>query len=195
MKNVLCLMAFCLAIVAGGCTHEVTMPESQQIAALDAKPHNLTAALYIPDDLKKNTEQVTSPFDTLSFPVGPRLADAFRKNLPRAFSRVVEAPSPQLPKGADILIVPEILEYQNHIPFPAYNPHHCRIIIKVTCHDISHGVVFSQTTTGNAQTGGNLFSGFKSQQLAAEAAHLAIEDAVAQAVEGLMEADEFNPGT
>ena len=96
-----------------------------------------------------------------------------------------------LPPEADILIVPEILSFENHIPFPVYNPHTCKIVSKITCYDKSDDIIFTQTTTGNSQTGENLFSGFKSQQLSAEAVQLALEDTVKQALEGLSEAGEL----
>lgn len=193
MKKMFLSIVLCFTVSFWGCTQEVKMPESEKADFQVVKKHDMVAALYVSDDLKENTKQVTSPFDTLSFPVGPRMVDSFKKNLPQAFAAVVDAPEKKVPDGADILIVPAILEFENHIPFPAYNPHHCKMVCKVTCYDKNNAVIFSQTTTGNAQTGGNLFSGFKSQQLAAEAARLATEDAVKQAIEGLMEAEELKP--
>ena len=185
------LFFICLFLLFPGCKQTVKMPESQVSEITLTKRHHLTAALYASADLKKNTDQRTSPLDTLSFPVGPQMIGMLQKNLPQIFDKIIMTDKKRLPPEADILIVPEILSFKNHIPFPAYNPHTCRIIAKITCYDKSDNVVFTQTTTGNSQTGGNLFSGFKSQQLAAEAVHLALEDTVKQALEGMSEADEF----
>nr|WP_320190217.1 hypothetical protein [uncultured Desulfobacter sp.] len=185
------LFVICLFLLFPACTQTVKMPESQVSNITLTQRHHLTAALYASAELKKNTDQQTSPLDTLSFPVGPQMIGMLQKNLPQIFDQVMMTDQKKLPPEADILIVPEILSFENHIPFPAYNPHTCKIVSKITCYDKGDNIIFTQTTTGNSQTGGNLFSGFKSQQLAAEAVHLALEDTVKQALEGLSEADEL----
>lgn len=173
------------------CTSKAKMPESAPMA-VQGERHPLTVALHIPEELKKPTEQVTSPFDSLAIDVGPQLARDLADGLPQVFEGVVEAPSPTVPEGAAAVIVPTIEEYENIIPFPAYEPHYCKVVVKLTCLDAGGETFFVQTTTGEAQTGGNLFSGFQSQTLAAEAAQLAVRDAARQALEGLAEAEEFD---
>ncbi|MFH2059289.1 MAG: hypothetical protein ABIJ59_10335 [Pseudomonadota bacterium] len=191
-KQILILFCLFFVLLFWGCTTDVKMPETEQINTRILTKHKAVAALYIPDELKKNYEQITSPLDTLSFPIGPQMTDLLEKNLPLVFEKVVKANTDKVPDNADIVIVPEILDFKNYIPFPAYNPHRCSIIARLTCLNKKNEKVFVQTITGNAQTGGNLFSGFKSQQLAAEAADLAIKDAVKQAIEGLADAEELN---
>jgi hypothetical protein len=188
-KQLLFLVLFILFF--SGCATHVSMPETDQADLKITNKHNYSVALYIPDELKEEYKQVTSPVDTLSFPIGKQMTDLLEKNLPLVFENVALSQNQEVPDNAEIVIIPEILEFKNHIPFPAYNPHRCNIIAKITCVNKNKETVFVQTVTGSSQTGGNLFSGFKSQQLAAEAADLAIQDAVKQAIEGLSEAEEL----
>lgn len=192
VRNLKVLVSLMCVLFFSGCTTDVKMPEKEQADVNIIKKHNCIAAFFIPEDLKKNYEQVTSPFDTLSFPIGPQFTGLLEKNLPSVFEKVIKADIAQVPADADIVIVPAILDFKNIIPFPAYNPHRCSVVAQITCLNKKNEKIFIQTVTGSSQTGGNLFSGFKSQQLAAEAADLAIKDAAKLAIEGLADAEELN---
>ena len=186
---VCCLMLLVLC----GCKTSV---DSQEVAApLELKVAQklpLTAALYLPPEFRDYTyEMVTSPFDSLALELGASMTGILTTNMPDVFERVVMAESKTVPEGADVLIIPTVLDHKNIIPFPAYEPHRASMVCRVEVLDKTGEPFFTQTASGDAQTGGNLFSGFSSQSLAIEASQLAAKDAMRQVLQGLAESVEL----
>lgn len=189
---VLALTLLLLAVPAGAA--KVKMPPAPAVELEGVSPLPLTAGLYLPDELRNAVEEVrTSPLDKLTFPVGAFTAELFELNLPLAFQSVtpVTAKTPGEGSGVAVVVSVEIVRFEVTIPRPAYNPYTASVVYRVTVTDPDGETLFTQTASGAGQTSKGMMSGFRAQGLAAEAAKLAMADAISQVLEGLVAAEEL----
>lgn len=181
-----------LAVPAGAA--KVKMPPAPTVELEHVSPLPLAAGLYLPDELRDAVEEVrTSPLDKLTFAVGAFTAELFERNLPLAFQSVtpVTAKAPGGEAGVAVVVSVEIVRFELTIPRPAHNPYTSSAVYRVTVTDPEGETLFTQTATGSGQTSKGMMSGFRAQGLAAEAAKLAMADAITQALEGLLAAEEL----
>jgi hypothetical protein len=170
----------------------VKMPPAPTVTVEGATPHGLTVALVVSPELRDAIHVVkTSPFDKMKFATGAFTADLFRQSLPALFAglEVVEAEPAEV--TTDLVLEVSIVSFDLTIPHPAYNPYVSSVVYRIEVFDASGEKVFTQTATGSGQTSKGMMSGFKAQGLSAEAAKLAMVDAVTQILEGLAEAEEL----
>lgn len=195
MKSLLVLMVCIVSIFITGCTMSLKMQQPKKLSISDIERHNYTAGLYVPQKVKDAVHiQITSPFDRLSYPIGKQTYETFKTNLPLVFKNIEEVDSVSPTKQVDIIIKPSITQFHAVIPVPAYNPHTATITYKVDVYNKTGEMIYTQTTTGNAQTSKGLMSGFFGRRIPAQAAQMAIDDAIQQVVEGLSDAEELeNP--
>jgi hypothetical protein len=175
-----------------GCTMPLTMPPPSQLEVKGVQQHPYTAGLLIPKELREYVYvKQTSPVDKMSYPLGEQTEAYFQKNLPLVFKTVVPVNSQNPSEDVKIVIQPSIVKFESVIPLPAYNPYTARIVYRVDVYNKKGEKIFTQTTTGDAQTSKGMVSGFSARGLCAEAAQKAMEDAIRQILEGLSEADEL----
>ncbi len=181
-----------LTLLYGCVTTELKMEPVKPVEVEGVQPHPLTAGLYFPEALKHQVHKIpTSPFDVLSYPVGEQTVQLFRKNLGKVFRNVTELDSKDRAGKVDLILEPEIVKFAPVVPSPAYNPYSATIVYRVAVTDSKGGSIMTSTVTGESQTGGGLMSGFKAQELLAEAANMAMDDAMTQIIQGLADAEEL----
>ena len=192
MKKVTVMGVLVVLTALAAAAFTLKMPPPPQIELKGATPYAFTAGLFLPKEAREYTFVVkTSPFDKMIYPLGEQTVGLFEKNLPSVFKSVVKAESPKPGQGTDLVIEPSIVKFEAVVPHPAYNPYTANIIFRVTVYDREGNKIFTQTATGNGQTGKGMGSGFKAQSLAAEAAQLAMVDAAKQILEALLAAPEI----
>ena len=168
------------------------MPPPPLIELKGATPWAFAAGLFLPKEAQEYTYALkTSPFDKMTYPLGEQTVGLFEKNLPAVFKSVVRAESPKPAQGVDLFVEPSIVKLEAVVPHPAYNPYTATIVLRVNVYDREGNKIFTQTATGNGQSGKGMASGFKAQSLAAEAAQLAMADAAKQILEALLAAPEI----
>ncbi len=181
-----------LTVLFGCVTTELKMEPVKPVEVAGVQPHPLTAGLYFPEALKHKVHKIqTSPFDVLSYPVGEQTVQLFRKNLGKVFHNVTELDSKDKAGKVDLVLEPEIVKFVSVVPSPAYNPYSATIVYRIAVTDSKGDPIMTSTVTGESQTGGGLMSGFKAQQLLAEAVNMAMDDAMLQIIQGLGDADEL----
>ena len=192
MRNATKLGAVLLLTASVAAAFTLKMPPPPLIEMKGATPYGLAAGLFVPKDTGEYKFTVkTSPFDKMVYPIGEQTAGLFEKNLPSVFKSVAAAAAPKPAPGVDLVVEPSIVKFEAVVPHPAYNPYTATIVLRVTVYDRDGNKVFTQTATGNGQTGKGMGSGFKAQSLAAEAAQAAMVDATKQILEGLLAAPEI----
>ncbi len=187
------LLATLIIVLAGPCqAGTLKLPDPPVIEIDGAEPLPLVVSLSIPDGVSSCVHTVkTSPFDKMRYPVGTYTVELLEKNLATVFSHVVGTGS--TPKGtpADVVLELSIESFDAAIPHPAYNPYTASVVYRVRVKDPAGEVLFTQTTSGSGQTSKGMMSGFKAQQLAAESAARAMNDAMRQLLEGLLDSREL----
>ncbi len=192
MRKAMGLGAMLLLTVVVASAFKLKMPPPPQIDMKGATPHALAAGLFVPKETREYTYALkTSPFDKMIYPIGDQTAGLFEKNLPSVFKSVVPAEAPKPVSGVDLVVEPSIVKFEAVVPHPAYNPYTATVVLRVTVYDRDGSKIFTQTATGNGQSGKGMGSGFKAQSLAAEAAQSAMVDAAKQILEGLLAAPEI----
>jgi hypothetical protein len=190
----LSLVALCLLVIAPARAAKLTMPEPPvvELEVGDIElPLPRSAGLLVTQKTREEVYVVqTSPFDKIHYPIGVYTADLFAANLPQVFSQVAEVGQPESP-DQDVVVQVEIVRFEAKIPHPAYNPYTATVVYKITARDQSGEVLLVQTVTGDGQTSKGMMSGFKAKKMAAQAASLAMADALKQALEALAEAPEL----
>ena len=181
-----------LLAVLAGCTMPLTMSPPSVLDVQGIQRHPYVAGLYIPKELKEYVYvKTTSPVDKMSYPLGEQTTLLFRKNLPLVFKDVVDVESRKPSQDVTVVVEPSIVKFDSVIPSPAYNPYTATVIYRVDVYNRTGEKIFTQTATGDAQTGKGLVSGFSARELCAEAAQKAMGNAVRQIIEGLAEAQEL----
>jgi hypothetical protein len=181
-------IVFCLM----GCVSKLNMSPPAKLELTGIAQHPLKAGLYLSKELKENVyEQITSPLDKISYPIGEQTTQIFQKNLPLVFSKVVELESVKPSPDVDIVVEPSILSFNSVIPMPAYNPYTAKVVYRVDIYNKKGDKIFTQTAAGDAQTSKGLLSGFSAQSISAEVAQKAMENAMKQILEGLSAAEEI----
>lgn len=192
MRNATRLGAVLLITASVAAAFTLKMPPPPQIEMKGATPYALTAGLFVPKEAREYTYALkTSPFDKMVYPLGEQTVGLFEKNLPSVFKSVVAAAAPKPSSGVDLVVEPSIVKFEAVVPHPAYNPYTATVVLRITVYDRDGNKIFTQTATGNGQTGKGMASGFKAQGLAAEAAQAAMVDAAKQVLEGLLAAPEI----
>jgi hypothetical protein len=168
------------------------LPEPPVIEIEGADPLPLVVSLSIPEDLASAIHTVkTSPFDKMRYPIGAYTVGLLEKNLGTAFARVVEPGPTRDGKAADVVLELSIESFDAVIPHPAYKPYTASVVYRIQVKDPAGDVLFTQTTSGSGQTSKGMMSGFKAQGLAAESAARAMNDAMKQLLEGLLDSREL----
>ena len=181
-----------LAIILSGCATPLRMASPSLLNLPGVKQHPHSSGLFIPQDVKDYVYiKTTSPVDKMTFPIGNQTYELFKKNLPLAFKNVVEVDSLSPGQDVDLIIKPSIVKFESRIPFPAYKPYTATIVYHIDVYNKKGEKIYGQTTAGEGQTSKGLLSGFFARSLCAEAAQLAMSDAVKQIVEGMSEAEEL----
>ncbi len=187
-----CLGTVLFLVASSAAAATLKMPPPPQIDLQGATPHPFAAGLYVAKETREFTHTIkTSPFDKIVYPIGEQTVGLFEKNLPGVFKSVVPAAAPKPGQGVDLVVEPSVVKFEAVIPHPAYNLYTASIVLRVTVYDREGNKIFTQTATGNGQTGKGMASGFKAKTLAAEAAQAAMVDAAKQILEGLLAAPEI----
>ena len=192
MRNRMLVGALLILTVVSAAAFTLKMPPPPLIELKGATPWALTAGLFLPKEAREYTYALkTSPFDKMVYPLGEQTVGLFEKNLPTVFKTVVRSESPKPGQGVDLVVEPSIVKFEAVVPHPAYNPYTATIVLRVNVYDREGNKIFTQTATGNGQSGKGMASGFKAQSLAAEAAQAAMADAAKQILEALLAAPEI----
>ncbi len=174
-----------------GCTMGLSMSPPAKLDIVGVRQHPAKAGLLLSKELKETVYvKQTSPFDKISYPIGEQTAQLFQKNLPLVFSQVVEIELKSGASDVDFIVEPSIVSFDSVIPMPAYNPYTAKIVYRVDVYKKGEKI-FTQTAAGDAQGSKGLMSGFSAQSIAAEVANKAMENAMAQILEGLSAAEEL----
>lgn len=180
-----------LAAAASGAP--LKMPPVPELSlAPGTAPSPLAVALRLTPEVRDAVHELrTSPFDKVSFAIGPFTSELFEKNLGKAFARVGKADSRTAPAGYDAVLEVTIVEFAAVVPMPAYNPYTATMVYRAEVYGRDGERLFTQTASGAGQSGKGMLSGFKARSLAAEAAAAAMADAARQVLEGLAAAPEL----
>lgn len=169
----------------------IKLPQPPELEIGDRDPFEIAAELRVPDDTAEKIVVVkTSPFDRMRFPVGRYSVTLLENHLDRVFAR------PSDERGAlaelpTVVVELDIEHFEAKIPMPAYKPYTASVVYKARVLDQEGEVVFTQTTTASAQTSKGMLSGFKAKKLAGRAAADAMNDAMTQLLEGLLDSEEL----
>jgi hypothetical protein len=175
-----------------GCTIGLNMSPPAKLDMAGIQQHPSKAGLLLSKELKENVYvKQTSPFDSISYPLGEQTAQIFQKNLPLVFSKVVEIQSRNDIQDVDLIVEPSIVNFSSVIPMPAYNPYTAKIVYRVDIYNKKNEKIFTQTVAGDAQSSKGLMSGFSARNIAADVAQKAMENAIKQILEGLSAAEEL----
>jgi hypothetical protein len=182
-----------LLLASAAAALPLKMPPVPELTLAPGTPvRPLAAALHLPADVRQSVHELrTSPFDKVSFAIGPFTAELFEKNLGKAFSKVGKAESRSVPAGFDFVVEVGIVQLEAVVPMPAYNPYTASMVYRVEVFGRDGEKLFTQTASGAGQSGKGMLSGFKARSLAAESAAGAMADAARQILEGLAAAPEF----
>jgi hypothetical protein len=196
MKRVyLVVLAVLLSTVAAAPSHAATlkMPAAPALDLGEVGPREIPVNLRLSNELRTAEFVVkTSPFDKISYPIGAYTVALLEKNLDRVFADgTVTRDGDHATDGAMILEV-EIVSFDAVIPHPAYKPYSASVVYKTTVTSPSGDVIMTLTTTGSGQTSKGMMSGFKAKSLAAESAARAMNDAMTQLLQGLLNAEELS---
>ena len=192
MRKAILIGAALVLTTLAAAAFTLKMPPPPKIALAGATPYPLTAGLFAPKEVAEFTHVVkTSPFDKMVYPIGAQVVGLFETNLPTVFKSVVKAEAAKPTPGVDLVIEPSIVKFEAVVPHPAYNPYTASVILRVNVYDREGNKIFTQTATGNGQSGKGMASGFKARTLAAEAAQAAMVDAAKQILESLLSAPEI----
>lgn len=191
VRMIVVLATVALSMLAG-CAQHLTMNPPQTLSVAVQKKYDYPVGLYASKELKEYTHSVrTSPLDSISYPLGEQTILLFRKNLSTVFTSVVDVDSPTPGANAMLVVQPSIVRFAPVVPFPAYNPYTATIVYKVDVFNGKGDKVYSQTATGDGQTSKGMVSGFGAKGLLADAAELAMNNAMTQILEGLAGAEEL----
>jgi len=195
MKFRLTILLGVAILVLNGCMMAVKMSPPPMLNMTNINQHLYTAGLFVPQEVKEYVYiKETSPLDKMSFPLGNQTYEIFKKNMPLVFSNVVEVTSITPDQDVALIIKPSIVKFRSVIPYPAYLPYTADIVYRVEVFNKKGEKIFTQTTTGEAQTSKGIMSGFFARSICAEVAQMAMENAVKKIIEGLSESDELkNP--
>ncbi len=195
MRTLLSVLVVVLAVVVVVPTcHAATLklPAAPTLEVSGPAARTIAVVLHVPDELRSQEYVVkTSPFDRIRYPVGEYTVALLERNLGRAFDAVRVAEGSAAVEEAAAVVTLTIESFEAVIPSPAYKPYTADVVYRVTVRDPAGESVFTQTVTGSAQTSKGMMSGFKAKGLAAEAAARAMNDAMTQLLEGLLEASEL----
>lgn len=194
MKKTTLMTVLCLVAAASVTAATLKMPAASvlepDLEGLDV-PYAMPIGLYLSQETRSFVHVVkTSPFDKIKYPVGAYTAELFARNLGQVFADVEEV-SGSSSSGGRIVVEIAVDHFEAVIPHPAYNPYTATVAYKLTVRDAEGEVLYSQTLTGDGQTGKGMMSGFKAKGLAAESAVRAMNDAATQALEALADAPEL----
>lgn len=194
MKMTLVLLTIALCVMTG-CAQRLTMNPPQTLAIHVAEKHAYPVGLFTTKETKEYEYKiVTSPLDSIVYPLGEQTDLLFKQNLPTIFKSVVEVDSPIPNSKVSLVLQPSIVKFAPVVPYPAYNPYTATIIFKVDVYDKKGEKIYSQTATGEGQTSKGMLSGFSAKSLLADAAEMAMNKAMTQILEGLAEAEELKDG-